>query len=241
MADRRALIDLMNRQARVEVTNPRFPESGWVGRIIAIADDPGIILEREGDELRVPLPQSFGVTELPPGKLDSEDEAQALAVASGALSRAQQHDAARAAHDLMVRVIEKKKLAAALAEVHELQRKWDDLLEWAAGQYGPGSAFVTRMYELHPGPGVPDMPSVQLPPGVDRFLGDPSSGTVRSRPDRLLNDVGERPELYTGQALGRGARRGDGPHPSPFSFPGQNPLPGRYLDTCHSSPLTCIQ
>jgi hypothetical protein len=57
------LYDLMCRGAWVTVTNPRV-HSEWTGRLIALHDHPGVIIER-ADGVRMCLPQEFDVTEAP--------------------------------------------------------------------------------------------------------------------------------------------------------------------------------
>lgn len=58
-----SLLDLMLRGAWVTIANPGNG-SAWSGRIIAMHDDPGVVIE-QADGVRVCLPQSFTVTEAP--------------------------------------------------------------------------------------------------------------------------------------------------------------------------------
>lgn len=53
---------ILNDDARVRVTNP-FGRT-WTGRIVALADHPAMLLERD-DGRRVMLPQCFAVEQLP--------------------------------------------------------------------------------------------------------------------------------------------------------------------------------
>ena len=56
-----SLLDLMLRGAWVTIANPGNG-SAWSGRIIAMHDDPGVVIE-QADGVRICLPQSFTVTE----------------------------------------------------------------------------------------------------------------------------------------------------------------------------------
>ena len=60
MSDTTTLTDLLGK--RVTITNPRCDGASWTGRIIALHDDPGVVIEQD-DGLRVCLPQEFDVTE----------------------------------------------------------------------------------------------------------------------------------------------------------------------------------
>lgn len=63
MTARGELYDLLHRGAWVTVRNP-WVSSEWSGRLIAMHDDPGIVIE-QADGVRICLPQEFAVTEEP--------------------------------------------------------------------------------------------------------------------------------------------------------------------------------
>lgn len=145
MADRRYLDDLLRRQARVQV---RHPHRGgiWTGRIVALADDPGMLIERESDGLRVSLPQFFEVAELPPRYAADEDAEGVLARAVTIFSENGRDEDARRASDLLAEVRRENRSRQTIDHARLYEARWMVLKDEAAAN--GHVSMLARMSEL---------------------------------------------------------------------------------------------